>query len=284
LPAVNYTYGPHGECSPTTGTFSEVNPQQSASYRPAATTDFHYYGLRYYSPTQGRWPSRDLIKEKGGVNLYGMVYNDPLNQVDGLGLAPGKANKCDCDALKAKYARELNFKPLNELNSYDVADKFSLMEAIRAAQVQLVTTGATDAMEFATAVGGSPSEGYFVTDFKTDGDPYSVGADRLDSMRQAFPESEGGIAIGLHTHISAPGSVNEKFSPSDLIRTGRSVALVITPSFQTRAYRPKVDPKPPLPLTDSFLRNGSYLGTPIDGGVPPEDLEGLMNCKKANLL
>ena len=86
LPAVNYTYGPHGECSPTTGTFSEVNPQQSASYRPAATTDFHYYGLRYYNPAEGRWLSRDPIQEKGGRNIYGFVGNNPTSNFDSLGL------------------------------------------------------------------------------------------------------------------------------------------------------------------------------------------------------
>jgi hypothetical protein len=46
-----------------------------------------YYGLRYYNPTTGRWPSRDPIWEDGGVNLYGFVANTPVNEVDLLGLA-----------------------------------------------------------------------------------------------------------------------------------------------------------------------------------------------------
>jgi len=33
------------------------------------------YGFRYYDPVTGRWPSRDLIGENGGLNLYGMVGN-----------------------------------------------------------------------------------------------------------------------------------------------------------------------------------------------------------------
>ena len=32
------------------------------------------------------WPSRDPIAEEGGLNLYGMVGNDPVNQWDNLGL------------------------------------------------------------------------------------------------------------------------------------------------------------------------------------------------------
>jgi len=35
---------------------------------------------------RGNWPSRDPIEELGGINLYGFVGNDDLNQVDSLGL------------------------------------------------------------------------------------------------------------------------------------------------------------------------------------------------------
>jgi len=42
--------------------------------------------LRYYNPGTGRWPSRDLITEKGGINLYGYCFNDPVNRTDPLGL------------------------------------------------------------------------------------------------------------------------------------------------------------------------------------------------------
>ena len=46
---------------------------------------FSYYGLRYFDPVTGRWPSRDPIGEIGGVNLYGFVGNEPMNNVDYLG-------------------------------------------------------------------------------------------------------------------------------------------------------------------------------------------------------
>jgi RHS repeat-associated protein len=44
-----------------------------------------YYGYRYYDSLTGRWPSRDPIEEKGGVNLYGFVENDGVNRFDILG-------------------------------------------------------------------------------------------------------------------------------------------------------------------------------------------------------
>lgn len=51
-------------------------------------TGLLYYGYRYYSPELGRWLSRDPIGERGGINLYGMVANDPLNRVDVIGTIP----------------------------------------------------------------------------------------------------------------------------------------------------------------------------------------------------
>ena len=45
-----------------------------------------YYGYRYYDPVTGRWPSRDPIGERGGMNLYGFVNNDGVNKWDNLGL------------------------------------------------------------------------------------------------------------------------------------------------------------------------------------------------------
>ena len=44
-----------------------------------------FYGFRYYDSETGRWLSRDPIGENGGLNLYGMVGNDPVNAVDYLG-------------------------------------------------------------------------------------------------------------------------------------------------------------------------------------------------------
>lgn len=48
---------------------------------------FYNYGYRYYSPYLGRWLCKDPLGELGGVNLYGMVDNGPVNVVDLLGLA-----------------------------------------------------------------------------------------------------------------------------------------------------------------------------------------------------
>jgi len=43
-------------------------------------------GYRYSEAVQGRWPSRDPIGERGGLNLYGFVGNSGVNRTDRLGL------------------------------------------------------------------------------------------------------------------------------------------------------------------------------------------------------
>ena len=48
----------------------------------AFNAGLYYYGFRYYDPQTGRWPNRDPIEERGGLNLYGMVGNNPINLVD----------------------------------------------------------------------------------------------------------------------------------------------------------------------------------------------------------
>jgi hypothetical protein len=41
--------------------------------------------FRAYDPSTGRWLSRDPIGEKGGLNLYGYVGNNPIRLVDPFG-------------------------------------------------------------------------------------------------------------------------------------------------------------------------------------------------------
>ncbi len=64
---------------------------QSAQYgytgREPDETGLIYYRARYTEPTIGRFLSRDPIGLQGGINLYGYVENNPLNNSDASGLA-----------------------------------------------------------------------------------------------------------------------------------------------------------------------------------------------------
>jgi RHS repeat-associated protein len=60
-------------------------------------TDLYYYGHRFYSPSLGRWVSRDPIGEMGGVNRFGYCRNSVIDLVDPVGLSWARpAEKTDC--------------------------------------------------------------------------------------------------------------------------------------------------------------------------------------------
>jgi RHS repeat-associated protein len=61
----------------------------------APAAGINIYGYRWYDPITGRWPSRDPIGERGGVNLYGFVGNDGINRWDSLGLIPSPPDPTD---------------------------------------------------------------------------------------------------------------------------------------------------------------------------------------------
>lgn len=79
-----YTYSPFGEVLLKEGTFD--SRYQFSTKELDGSTGMNYYGYRFYSPVDGGWSSRDQLGEYGGFNLYGFVYNSPINRTDYLGL------------------------------------------------------------------------------------------------------------------------------------------------------------------------------------------------------
>jgi RHS repeat-associated protein len=98
------------------------NRQESPAVTVAGYTGHHEHaksGLvltwhRAHDPETSRWLSRDPIGEKGGINLYGYVGNNPINLWDELGNSPngyrGRAfirshqkDKKKCDAQLQEF-------------------------------------------------------------------------------------------------------------------------------------------------------------------------------------
>ena len=79
-------YTPYGNLISQMGAFNGRYMFSSKEWEPEA--GLYYYGHRFYSPTLGRWLSRDPLGEFADPlhNLYRFVGNNPLNAVDPLGL------------------------------------------------------------------------------------------------------------------------------------------------------------------------------------------------------
>lgn len=114
-----YEHGPFGEVIRATGPMAKLNPFRFSTKYQDDETDFLYYGYRYYNPSTGRWPNRDLRGEPGfgllrqsgdkgvlqelkpyrkEINPYAFVLNDALDfkDPDGLEFLPAT---CPLDAL-----------------------------------------------------------------------------------------------------------------------------------------------------------------------------------------
>ncbi|MBP3302923.1 MAG: RHS repeat-associated core domain-containing protein [Opitutales bacterium] len=76
-----YSYAPFGSVS-ASGDVSQ--PLQWSSEHYDSELDLIYYNYRHYSPSLGRFLSRDPIAEQGGLNLY--VYAGNTTRNDRLGL------------------------------------------------------------------------------------------------------------------------------------------------------------------------------------------------------
>ena len=81
-----YEYEAFGNTLRSTGLAAKANPIRFSTKYEDSETGLVYYGFRYYSAELGRWLNRDPIAERGGLNLYGMVRNNPVNRIDRLGL------------------------------------------------------------------------------------------------------------------------------------------------------------------------------------------------------
>ena len=89
--AATYDYAPFGAVTAGTpsGSAAPANPFQFSSEVYDDELGLVYYNYRHYSPSDGRWISRDPIEEQGGWNLYVFVGSQPIFQSDFLGLMSG---------------------------------------------------------------------------------------------------------------------------------------------------------------------------------------------------
>jgi len=110
--SAHYEYDPFGKTTVATGPKANDFAHRFSTKPLDLTTGLYYYGYRFYDPNSGRWPSRDPIEERGGVNLYGFVGNNGVGKWDYLGML-------GCDGCDGKSKGSTT---LTKHYSYDCMD------------------------------------------------------------------------------------------------------------------------------------------------------------------
>lgn len=87
LVAAKYEYDPCGNVLSQSGTLADANLYRFSSKELHVNSRMIYYHYRYYIPELYRWLNRDPIRERGGLNLYRFVGNNPIIGKDAEGLA-----------------------------------------------------------------------------------------------------------------------------------------------------------------------------------------------------
>jgi len=78
-------YDAFGNVTEQTGTFTPRYTFSTKEYLSDA--GLYLYAYRAYDPIAGRWTQRDPIDYQDSINLYQFCGNNPVNNVDVLGLA-----------------------------------------------------------------------------------------------------------------------------------------------------------------------------------------------------
>jgi RHS repeat-associated protein len=85
LVVARYNYDPYGNLLAMSGPLSEANLYRFSSKEWHEKSGLVYYLYRYYEPSLQRWINRDPVSERGGINLYAYVANNPVDLVDPFG-------------------------------------------------------------------------------------------------------------------------------------------------------------------------------------------------------
>ena len=81
-----YEYDAFGNTITQSGSLADTFRHRFSTKPWIAALGVYDYGERLYSPELRRWLSRDPLEEDGGVNLYAMCGNDPVDAYDELEL------------------------------------------------------------------------------------------------------------------------------------------------------------------------------------------------------
>ncbi len=80
-----YLYDAFGNTISKSGLLADANVYRFSSKEWHQNSGLAYYLYRYFDPNLQRWPNRDPIGERGGLDLYSFTHNRPINRIDRFG-------------------------------------------------------------------------------------------------------------------------------------------------------------------------------------------------------
>ena len=84
----SYAYDAFGNTTQKSGAKADELKMRFSTKYSDDEAGLYYFGRRFYSPRIARWLTRDPIEEDGGLNLYVVCDNDPVNKYDPTGCIP----------------------------------------------------------------------------------------------------------------------------------------------------------------------------------------------------
>jgi len=273
-----YEYSPYGEFLRCEGAYAKENPFRFSTKFTDDETGLVYYGRRYYSPSQGRFLGRDPIEEKGGLNLYGFVSNDPIDHWDLLGMegsqyADGSGGFDDMDAKIAGHLSDARISAVlmqNKLNAR--ADRAMEVivanQGLRPGQMQIRSAAeAREVLEFLgirTLTTGE-NGGADVLRAKlaiwamSDPDTYQRNITRLNAVSLASSLILGAALPGFRTSApfvaitAADAATVQALNAAARVGPGQFVGVAESMSARAAAYQTQITG---LPAGAAYLVNG----------------------------
>lgn len=87
-----YLYDSFGNMLAMSGSLADANVYRFSSKEWNPNAGLYYYLYRFYDPNLQRWPNRDPIEEKGGLDLFEFVGNNSISGIDPHGTAVNRQN------------------------------------------------------------------------------------------------------------------------------------------------------------------------------------------------
>ena len=113
--SAHYSYAPFGAVLIMLGDNAQSNHWRFSSEYADDVLTTVYFPYRHYEPMSGRWLSRDPIEESGGLLLYSMCNNSPLNLFDERGSSV--SSWCECFGLCVTYNISQTWKMILAIDS-----------------------------------------------------------------------------------------------------------------------------------------------------------------------